>query len=172
MEHDFVYDEFSTQKFIQYLNHEEYNIEKLQENFESKSVQSERYARSLKTLVQVDKDSAGDLYKRILGQKIEIVLLQNPYLLGQDDQLDIQVFFKNQPLEDQLVMAFNRDGTQAVKKFKSRTNARGIAHFTLDKRGTWLIRLVHLLPCFRSSDIECSDIDWESYWASFSFGFD
>ena len=171
MEHDFVYDEFSTEKFLEYLKHEEL-VEKFRDQLGRRPVQNERYARSLKCLVQVGKVTEGDLYKRVLGQKIEILLLQNPSLLDPGDDLEVKVLFNSKPLRDQLVIAFNRDGKRPVSKSKARTNTDGIARFTLDKRGVWLFRLVHLLPCADSSDADCSDVDWESYWSSYIFKLD
>ena len=50
---------------------------------------------------------------------------------------------------------------------EAHTDARGIARFKLEAEGLWLIRLVHLLPCQ-----ECPDVDWESYWASYTFELD
>ena len=171
MEHDFVYDEFSTEKFLEYLKHEEL-VEKFRDQLGRRPVQSERYARTLKCLVKVGKAAEGELYKRVLGQKIEILLLQNPYLLDPGDDLEVKVLFNGKPLRDQLVMAFNRDGKRPVSKSKARTNGDGIARFTLDKRGVWLFRLVQLLPCSESSDADCSDVDWESYWSSYIFKLD
>jgi len=37
-------------------------------------------------------------YRQVLGQKIEIVLQQNPYLLGPGDSLDVKVLFEGKPL--------------------------------------------------------------------------
>ena len=41
------------------------------------------------------------------------------------------------------------------------------ARFKLERAGFWLIRLVHLYP-----NSDRADIDWESYWTSFSFEVD
>ena len=83
--------------------------------------------------------------------------------------MEVQVLFNGKPLHDQLVMAFNRAGEGPIAKSKARTNENGIARFTLDQRGIWLLRLVHLLPCSDRFEGDCDDVDWESYWTSFSF---
>ncbi len=82
------------------------------------------------------------------------------------------MLFNGEPLPDQLVMAFNREGEGPVAKSKARTNENGSARFTLDQRGVWLLRLVHLLPCSDRFEGDCDDVDWESYWTSFIFSLD
>ena len=168
MEHDFLKVELSSEKFSEYLEAEEFtNIEKLRDRIGRRPKQRERYARTLKSLIQVGGVPEGDLYRQVLGQKIEILLLQNPYLLDPGDNLDVQVLFDGKPLRDKLVWALNGEGQRLISKSKARTNTRGIARFTLDHGGFWLIRVVHLLPCS-----DCSDADWESYWTSYSFNLD
>jgi len=170
MEHAFIWNEYSSEKFLEYLQHEEFKMEKFQDHLGQKPSKQERYARTLKCLVQVGEVAAGDdLHKRIVGQKLEIVLLQNPYLLDPGDDLEVQVLFDGEPLADQQVTALNGDGKRLISKSKARTNTHGIAHFTLDRGGFWLIRLVHLTHCSERADMDCSDVDWESYWSSYSF---
>ncbi len=164
MEHDFVHTEISTKKFLEYLEHEEFEKEQFQDRVGHRQEERERYARTLKCLVQVGDVSEGDLYKRALGQKIEILLLQNPYRLNPGDDLEVQILFDDQPLRDRLVTALNGDGKKLVSKSTARTNEEGIARFTLARAGFWLIRLVHLMP-----NTDLSYVDWDSYWASYSF---
>ncbi|MCZ6672065.1 MAG: DUF4198 domain-containing protein [Verrucomicrobia bacterium] len=163
MEHAFIWNEFSNEKFLEYLEHEELKLEKFQDQIGNKPKQTERYARTLKCLVQVGDASDGDLHKQVVGQKLEILLLQNPYFLEPGDDLEVQVLFDGKPLADQLVTAFSGDGKQLVSTSKAHTNEAGIARFKLDRKRFWLLRLVHLYPC---SD---PDVDWESYWTSYSF---
>ncbi|MEE8261484.1 MAG: DUF4198 domain-containing protein [Gammaproteobacteria bacterium] len=172
MEHAFVHTEFSSEKFLEYLQHEEFRMEKFQDRIGRRLKERERYARTIKCLVGVGKVTEGDLHRRIVGQKLEILLLQNPYLLNPGDYLEVQVLFDAEPLPDQLVTAFHGDGERLVSTSKARTNADGIARFNLDRGGFWLIRLVHLLPCSEGSNADCDYVDWESYWASYSFELD
>ena len=103
----------------------------------------------------------------VLSQRISIRLLQNPYLLDPGDDLEVQVSFDGEPLRDKLVWAYNGSKNGLVSKSMARTNEDGVAGFTLDRKGFWLIRLVHMRPC-----TEWPDLDWESYWASYSFELD
>lgn len=169
MEHAFIYTEWTREEFLEYLEHEEYEIAKFGPHMGADSAESERYARALKSLVQVGTAAAGDLHKRVLGQRIEILLLQNPYVLDPGDDLDVQVLFQGAPLGGQRVMAYHRGAGEPVTKVRALTNEDGIARFRLDQPGQWLIRLVHLLPCGSRPDIDCSDVDWESHWASYTF---
>ena len=172
MEHAITYTELDNDVFFEYLQHEGLDREEYREHMGSRPVQSEAYARNLKVLVQVGKTTGTELHKQVLGQKIEILLLQNPYRLDPGDDLDVQVLFDGEPLRGQLVKAYNSDGKGPVSKHQTRTNADGIARFKLDRSGLWLIRLVHLFPCSGRSRVDCEDADWESYWSSYSFELD
>jgi len=167
MEHGFIQTQFPNKQFLEYLEHEEFEIERFRDAMGSRPAQRERYARTLKCLVQVGEAAKGDLHKEVLGQKIEILLLQNPYLLDAGDDLEVRVLFDGKPLRDHLVTAFNGDGKRLVSRSKARTNVDGIARLKLDRKGFWLIRLVHLQPSTGRSDV-----DWESYWTSYSFAVD
>ena len=172
MEHDFFQTALSTETFLEYVKEEELGMEKFQDRIGQNPEERERFARTLKCLIHVGTSTDGDVYKRVLGQKIEIVLLQNPYLLDPGDELEVQIFFEGKPLPDQLVMALNRNAEQSVSRSKAQTNADGIAQFTLNQAGLWLIRLVRLRPCAERFEGDCAEVDWESYWASFSFKLD
>lgn len=167
MDHAFIHHEMSREKFLEYLEHEDFKMEKLRPHLADRPQQRERYARTMKCLVQAGDSRGGGLHKKVLGQQLEILLLQNPYLLDPGDELDVQVLFDGKPAPDHMVTAFNGDGDQLVSTSKARTNETGIARFKLERAGFWLIRLVHLYP-----NSDRADIDWESYWTSFSFELD
>ena len=171
MEHGFIHTAFSTEKFLEYLEHEELD-KRFRDRVGDRPKQRERYARALKCLVQVGEAGPDDLHKKVLGQKLEILLLQNPYRLDPGQDLEVQVLFDGKPLTDQLVTALNGDGERLVSTSKARTNETGVARFHLKRGGFWLIRLVHLLPCADTPEAKCSLADWESQWSSYSFELD
>ena len=172
MEQDFIHDVFTTEKFLEYLAHEDLELGEFQDRIGRKPEEDERYARVLKSLIQVGQVADADLHERVLGLKIEILLQQNPYRLDPGDDLEVQVLFEGEPLRDKVVAAFNRDADGEVSNFKARTDENGVARFTLPRAGAWLVRLVHMLPCAERFENDCADVDWESYWTSFSFSLD
>lgn len=170
MEHAFIYNEWTKEKFLHYLEHEEFNAgdsspsgENLPDKIIVKETQTERYARFIKCLVKVGNAQEGDLYKRKLGQKSEIIFQKNPFTLGAGDDLPVQALYEGQPDPGQLITAFNGNGNNLVSETKVRTDTDGIARISLNGKGFWLIRFVHLAP---SPD---PDVDWESYWTCYSF---
>ena len=148
MEQDFIYDDFSTEKFLEYLEHEDLDLGKFRDRIGRKPEEYERYARFLKCLVLVGEVAEGDLHKRVIGQKIEILLLQNPYLLNPGDDLEVQVLFDGEPLPNKLVAAFHRGASGEVSKFKARTSEKGTARFRLNREK---LRLGAGSNCFSSA---------------------
>lgn len=176
MEHAFIHEEFSREEFLEYVEHEEFDLERFRDHMGRGPVERERYRRSLKSLVQVGEVKEGDLHRRVLGQRMEILLLENPYLLDAGDELPVQVLFQGEPVAGQLVMAYSRErtrnGTDRIASSKARTDASGIVRFSLDRPGSWLLRLVYMRPCAELEPASCRDVDWESYWASYTFELD
>lgn len=166
MTHAFIHTQFTTSAFEDYLEHEAYEVEEFRDQMGDKAVHTERYGRTFKSLVQIGESAGGDLHARVVGQKLEILLLQNPYLLDPGDSLHVQVLFEGRPLAGQRVTAFNGEGEQRRSISHGRTNSDGVVRFALDREGFWLIRLLHLYPA------PVEDVDWESYWASYTFWLD
>ena len=169
MEHAFFLTALSNEKFLEYLEHEEFDEKMLRAGMGQRAKQRERFARAFKCLIQVGEKANGDVYRQVLGQKIELVLQQNPYLLNPGERLDVQVLFEGKPLAGKLLKAFNKDSAGEISESKARTNAQGIAQFTLDKPGIWMLRFVQLRPCVERSAGDCDGVDWESYWTSYTF---
>ncbi len=154
-----------TGKFIEYLKED--HLENITVPKEAMNKpQRERYSRYIKSLVLSGTANANDsVYKKVLGQNMEIVFLNNPYLLKKDDMLQVQVFFMGKPLPNKVITARNRTGSLAAIEQTSRTNAKGICSFKLSRKGEWLIHATHMIP-----STDKADSDWESFWASYSFG--
>ncbi len=131
----------------------------------------EVYTRYLKTLVQ-ERDLAGSipstLYKRRVGQRLEILLENDPGRMKPDKAITVKVLFDGKPLAGAKVFACRRDaGDLGVLALTAVTSAQGLAEFKLDQTGEWLVRLVHFrLPPERKPE---SNAPWESFWAAYSF---
>jgi uncharacterized GH25 family protein len=151
--------ELSGAEFDEYLAHEG-----LRGAHSERATERERYWRFLKLLGRVGPDDETDLHHRFTGAQFEIVLLQNPFTLGADDEQIVQLLFETKPLPDATVFALHRAADGALTKLTATTDSRGVARFRLAQTGMWLIRSVYLRPCKG-----CKDVDWESYWAAYSF---
>ena len=157
---------FTPEKFKAYLKLE--HLDDVLQKFESQPRPStdsirEKYTRYIKTLFTVGTPT-GEVYKERLGQTLEIVLLQNPYTVKRGGMITAQVFFRDAPLVNGSAEALSKDKRGKVTKRLIKTDANGRISFRLDEAGTWMVRLTHMVP---SAD---SDADWESFWASYTFG--
>lgn len=166
MDHHFIYTEFSREKFLEYLDHEELPAENYLDQMKEKPTQTERYARYFKCLVQVGAEKGGVQHQQVTGQKLEILLKQNPFQLDPGDELEVRILFDGRPLPNQLVTTFTSEGEKLLSKCKERTDDQGMATFKLEQKGRYLIRLVHLFPC------KDPYTDWESHWATYCFKLD
>lgn len=124
----------------------------------------ELYTRCAKTLVSVG--DASDEQDRATGMRLELVAGQNPMTLVPGDAISFTLLWEGAPLKDTQVALFQRgkeggDATRVV----TRSDANGVARFTLPARGPYLASAVHMIeaPADRNAD-------WESYWASLTFG--
>lgn len=149
-------------KFKDYLKED--HIENIKID-ESKKNQRERYLRFIKCLVQSGKPNGDTTYKLITGQDYEIVLLTNPYLAKVGSKVKAKLLFKGKPLVGKVITARNRIGGEAASKQLARTNEKGECSFTITRKGDWFFHTTHMIPC-----PDQNDSDWESYWASYSFG--
>jgi uncharacterized GH25 family protein len=163
MERDWAHIEIEAAKFNSYLEHEGLGrIVKVRKDAgEDKTAGRERYRRYLKALVQVD-SKRDEVFKRKLGHRLEIVPQTDPSA-SSTKQVTVSILFDGKPLADAMVAALNRKG-EDVKTKELRTDKNGQVRFQLNRSGVWLIRLVHMQRCKHRDDI-----DWESFWAAYSF---
>lgn len=155
------------QKFTAYLREERLGqiIAARASANESGKEGRERYSRHLKTLLQVG-NVQDSIYRRALGHKLEIIPQTNPYSLRRGDDLTVQVLFEGQPLQQAAVFAHNRRAGR-VSTQRATTDDFGRATMNFNRRGEWLVRLVHMRRCVAA---DCGDIEWESFWSTYSFG--
>ncbi len=153
-------------KFNQYLKQEglDHILKLRAQKGLNNSEGREKYTRYTKVFLQVG-PLQNDLYKKIVGHKIEIMPQMNPYRLKVGDKLPVKLQFEGRPLAGALVSATS-EGFQGKSEYpqRVRTDQDGLASVTLTASGPWLIRTVHMLPC---ADVK--EADWESYWGSITF---
>jgi uncharacterized GH25 family protein len=152
--------------FTQYLQKEglEHILKLRKERKEENKPGRERYSRYLKTFVTTGEGN-NEAYRHVIGQKIELIPLENPAGKKVGDTLRVRLLFEGKPVQGAKVSATyagakSKPGTYAQS---FRTNKDGIALFRLTHRGVWLVRTVYMLPA------ESQDVDWESFWASMTF---
>ena len=129
-----------------------------------KAAQKERYSRYIKCLVQSGQPGNDTIYKTVIAQNFEIILLQNPFLLHKGDTLKARIFFMGQPLVNKVISARNRSGSEPSQLLNSRTNGKGVCSFPLKRTGEWFIHATHMIIC-----PDRNEADWESFWTSYSF---
>ncbi len=164
LERDAHFIKLDAKKFNDYLAEEGLDsiLEARRKAGEEKTDGRERYRRYLKSLIQVG-ERRDDTFKKILGQKLEIVPQANPYDLKPGDALPVLLLFEGKPLAGVRIEAHCRAGDKVATQTAT-TGKDGVASVKLDRAGTWLVRLVHMCRC---ADRE--EADWESFWASYSF---
>lgn len=153
----------------------------------------EVYTRYLKALVP-GQDSSSSLpntfYKRRVGQRLEILLQNNPGRLQANRKLTVKVLFEGEPLPGAKVFAYRREASGAVvpgaagaagaaganggqgasaagTMLTAVTSADGLADFKLEQNGEWLVRLVHITS--GNERKVGANGAWESFWGSYSF---
>lgn len=125
---------------------------------------SEIYTRCAKTLVAVG-DASGD-EDRATGMRLELVAGENPLTLTPGAEMSFTLLWEGKPLGDTQVALFRKgvDGSDATRTI-TRTDDGGRASFTIPGNGTYMAAGVHMIeaPADRNAD-------WQSYWASLTFG--
>ncbi|HWO18408.1 MAG TPA: DUF4198 domain-containing protein [Kofleriaceae bacterium] len=156
--------ELEARKFERYLEHEGLRavIAERARLGESNKPGRERYSRYLKTLIQLG-PARDETYAASAGQRIEILPEANPVFVEPGATLPVLVRFEGQPLANAWVEAFSRNGAD-IRGASYTTDVAGRIRVAIDRRGVWLIRLVHMVRC-----AGCPDADWESFWTSYSF---
>lgn len=166
MERGWSYITLEADKFVAYLKEDglEEIIAERERLGESAKQGRERYSRFIKTMVQVGANRTGNAKSRH-GGRLEIVALDNPYAKKVGDTIQFQVYFGGVPLGSKTIFADNRDGS-TISSQKLVSDKDGKVTVRLDRKGVWLVRLVHMQRCSRA----CGEADWESFWGALSFG--
>jgi hypothetical protein len=126
----------------------------------------ELYSRRAKALIQVGRPSKSDdaLATRPIGLTLEIVPLRNPYSLGANHVLPIQIFYEGRPLPGALVkltsLEFDAKPLRMV-----RSDASGRASFEIPPVGSWLVNVIWTKP------IASRDADFLTTFSSLTFGY-
>ena len=125
----------------------------------------ERYSKHVKALIQVGSAQTTG-YRAELGYPAEIIPLENPYDLKPGGKLRVRALVDGKPVAHQVVIAGGRTARGArIPPVSVRTNADGVARIRIRSRGVWYVKFIHMAPASRDASI-----DYESKWASLTFG--
>lgn len=161
---DFTYTEIDPETFNKYLRMEGLSnaIEYRARHGLTDKPAKENYIRHAKTLIQVGDRFDIDTSMQRIGYDLEIMPAQNPYRLKLNDQLSLQVLYQGKPDAGLLLIAFSKQHPQRMQEI--RTDADGRATITLDDTGPWLVKAVKIYR------LERQQAEWQSHWASLTFG--
>lgn len=162
--------ELPAAKFEAYLRDEglDHVIAERARRGESSRPGRERYRRNLKALFQVGA-ARDEAFGTAVDQAFELIPEVHPAFVAPGDVLPVRVLFRGRPLAGHRVEVLSRGapgegGVSVVGAARYTTDAEGRVRIAIDRRGDWLIRAVHMVRC------GCADVDWESYWAAYTFG--
>ncbi len=124
----------------------------------------ERYGKHIKAIVQVGEERSAGWDTR-LGYPAEIVPMVNPYELSVGDEIVVQCLVDGEPVSNQLVIAGGHGENGVIQEVSTRTDGSGNARFRLREPGRWYIKYINMVKL--ETDPE---IDYESKWATLSFG--
>jgi len=122
----------------------------------------EYYRRYSKLLLQVG-NKRDDTYKKVMGDPIEIVPEANPYTFKKGDLVKFRILSEGKPIFGVKVRVWNR--------FENRTTIQpvypeknGIIEMRIVNPGPWMVSVVKMVPSTQPG------ADWQSHWASLTFG--
>jgi uncharacterized GH25 family protein len=125
----------------------------------------ELYCRFTKALMQVGEPMSSGISQK-LGTPLEIVPVINPYALQLGERMSVKVLLDGQPAANVLVKVWHKSGTDRATVQDLQTNMKGNLSFPVTEKGEWMVSLVRMKPA-----ADKSKADWQSYWASLTFGF-
>lgn len=126
----------------------------------------EFYSRRAKALIQVGPPLPTDTAQatRPVGMTLEVVPLRNPYALGPDHKLPVQILFEGRPLAGALVKLTLLE-SDARPLQAARSDARGRVTFTIPQSGSWLVNVIW------TKAIASRDADFQTTFSSLTFGY-
>ena len=80
--------------------------------------------------------------------------------------MSVQVLYEGKPLPDKLIVTWDKNTGINTRQQKFRTDANGKIQFPLDKKGIWMVSLVHMVPLTGNSQA-----DYQSLWGDLTFEF-
>lgn len=160
-----VTDDIESDDFIKMLEDEGFTQYAEKAKNGSKDSFTERYTWYMKSLIEVEKNSANG-FEKPLNEDYEIVLKDNPYKGNYGDDIIAQVRLKGKPAVNAVVTLYIRTATgNAIFAQKLSSDKEGQVYFKLSREGIYMLRSLYTEPSKQKG------IDFETSMASFTFGF-
>ncbi|MDU8926942.1 DUF4198 domain-containing protein [Alisedimentitalea sp. MJ-SS2] len=121
---------------------------------------TESFRRFCKALVAVGDGTGNDAYS---GMEIELVALDNPYIVPHQTGLQVELRYLGEPLPDTTITVFEKWKGDTTQKFLLRTDITGRVHVPLLPGKSYLLDAVVLREAEGQAHV------WESLWASLTF---
>jgi uncharacterized GH25 family protein len=146
--------ELEARQFEAYLAEEglEGPIAERQRRGDTQKPGREVYSRCAKAFLGARADLA-----QPCGLPLELVPDRGP----EPGAFPVRLLYRSAPVAGVQIVALNREEPHNLQRVRS--DELGHATFSLQRKGHWLIKAVHMVPAQRP------DADWESYWASLTF---
>ena len=124
----------------------------------------ELYTRCAKTLVSVGDDTSGQ--DRATGMRLELVAGENPMTIKPGTETSFTLLWEGKPLPETQVALFTKgENPDTGTRTLARTDENGQARFTIPASGPYMAASVHMIEA-----PEDRNADWQSNWASLTFG--
>lgn len=128
------------------------------------SIYFENYTKALIDVAP----SAPDTFTRPIGQNMEIVPLENPYLKRAGDKLQVQVLYQGEPVPYcQVSATFVGFSSRDAFAYSCKTDSKGVASIRLLNQGHWMVLAVMRKPAPEELGKQCRELKNS---ASLSFG--
>jgi len=155
-----------SEKYNEYLRKDSLQtvIDYRREHNELDSAGKEFYQRNAKTIIQIG-ELKDNIYSKKTTLPLDIIPLQNPYDLKENDLLTIKILFKKKPLKEALIKVWNRiDNQTMVTNYTSDKNAE--IHMPINHKGKWMVSTVKMIKLDNDKQA-----DWQSYSGSLTWGY-
>lgn len=160
--HQFI--ELEAEKFNAYLKEDALDeaYAHRRKNNQLNKAGKELYARYSKMIFQVG-NKIDDGYSKSAGLPLEIFVEQNPATLKVGSKVSFKLMYNGKPLFGARVSVWNRHNNRTTRQ-PIFTQQDGRIETHISNPGPWMVSVVKMVP---SKDPKA---DWESYWASLTFG--
>lgn len=154
------------EKFNAYLKEDglQSAIDYRREHHESDSAGKEFYQRSVKTILQIGESKDNTCSKKT-NLPLDIIPLQNPYDLKENDSLAIKILFRKSPLKNALIKTWNRIDNHTIS-IDYTSDEKGEIHIPVIQKGKWMVSTVQMIRLDNNKEA-----DWQSYWGSLTWGY-